>query len=170
MAKKRLLLLILFFLLVAAGLGLWFLYSLPANPVTRANAERVRPGMALAEAEAILGKSANGGADVQPWAVYAEPRMKLEWSFRFHGVIYEAELDVQGLPGDHTTWFYPECAFQFWFGRDGAAVVRLDAQRRVAEVRWLPGGVSTLYQPDTMSYLERLWGEHFRADPPKGVP
>lgn len=171
MTRRHLILIGLLLLLLAGAFGLWFLYALPTNPATQANAQRIKPGMTLAEAEGILGKSANGGeAGANPWACYAEPHMLLMWSFRFHGVIYEAELRVEGLPGDHLLWFAPESAFQFWCGRDGAAVVRLDASRRVAETRWLPARVSPTYQPDTMSYLKRLWGERFTPDPPKGVP
>jgi hypothetical protein len=103
--RRRFLFLALPVVLVLLGVGAWVLWPKPqVTAITRDNAERIQPGMTLAEVEAILEGPARDETGGRCWTTYIS------------STLFVHAIDAQEWIGD-------ECAVAVWF-HDGRVAFR----------------------------------------------
>src|SRR5436309_534757 len=129
MPRRRILigaLLLAFVLLAGYGL-LWWYFAPPASAINRANALKIKPGMTLAEVEAILGGPARdelGGTDVRSWGPSLVHEREVDWRFwrtRYRwGVSLEEVMEVQRALNQvtHGDKSWQNCLIRRWISSD----------------------------------------------------
>lgn len=104
--RRRFLVLSLAAILVGLGVGLWLLW--PHTAITHENADRIQPGMTLAEVEAILGGPARDETGGRFWINQLGSTLFL------------------GNSPESQQWVSDECAVAVWFTDGHVAFHRLD--------------------------------------------